>query len=209
MVWNVYESGAREVRLEDYIIIRAPRKAERIEDYPFDSSLPYLDLHALETGEVTKYAATSNAVVDESSLVIVKDGYRSGKVMRGQKGVAGSTLAVLTPDTDELLPGYLYSYLTYRYDDLQGNSRGTTINHLNTAYLRHMMIPLPSRVTQEQVGEKYQRVEMLAKQLQQDALKLKEVATRLGNKELQIMSEQLSGKAEQIMRAWLQQIFER
>ena len=113
MVDSVYKESAREVVLTELVNIRSARKPERVEDYPFDSSVPYINIQALETETPNKFAGESSFIIGEKDLVIVKDGYRSGKVFFAQEGIAASTLAILSPMNNNVRMDYLYCYLSY------------------------------------------------------------------------------------------------
>lgn len=208
MVDSVYKDSIREIPLANLVEIRSARKPDRLEDYPFDSSLPYIDIKALESATPIRYTEVSDYIMSKRDLVMVKDGYRSGKVFRSQeKGIAASTLVILSPKQDEVFMDYLYCYLAYCYEDFQNRKRGTTVGHLDMRYLKELLIPVPDMNKQREVAAKYQRIEMLVNETKAKALRLKELA--MDNKGLKSASENLQQQVEMMQKAWLHRIFDR
>ena len=209
MVENIYTAGAQELLLEDIVEIRSARRPKQVEERPFDSSLPYVTIQSLELGGVGQYADLSGVEIDEKDLVVVKDGYRSGKVFFAKEGIAASTLAVLKPQKNDVLTNYLYCYLSYCYDDFQKRLRGTTIGHLDMNYLKQLIIPVPDMVKQEELAEKFQRIASMTDELKKKALQLKELSIKLESKELKSKSDDLSLQVEMTLKSWLHQIFKK
>lgn len=209
MVENIYNQDVQIYHLRDLVEIRSSRRSVRVDNYPFKDALPYMDIQTLESGIASKYAEKGGAIVNTGDLLMVKDGYSSGKVYRGKEGIAGSTFTVLSPKSEDLREDYLYCYLTYCYDDFQKRKRGTTVGHLDMNYLKKLLVPLPNVRTQQEIAGKYQRIETLAAAIRDKALHLKELSVDLGNKELKKKSEQLIIHVEMTTKAWLHQTFSR
>ena len=209
MVDNVYKESIREIPLAELVWVRSARRPERVEEYPFNGSVPYIDIKALETASPCRYTEASNFIMSKQDLVIVKDGHRSGKVFHGMEGVAASTLIILSPGSNDISLDYLYCYLAYCYDDFQNRKRGTAVGHLDVRYLKDLLIPVPDIDIQREIAEKYQHIEMLADETKLKALRLKELSTALDNKGLKAASENLQQQVEMMKKAWLHQIFDR
>ena len=209
MVDNIYKYQVQTALLGDIVNIRAARRPERVESYPFDSSLPYVNIQTLEFGTPELFTENSGGVMDKNDLVIVKDGSRSGKVFYAQEGVAASTLAVLSPKSDELNLNYLYCYLTYSYDDFQSRLRGSTIVHLDMNYLRQLKVPYPDVRMQNEIAEKYHNIEKLVNRLREKTLRLKEISIEAGNVELKKLSDNLNAEVDLIQKSWLHQVFKK
>ena len=209
MVDNIYKYQVQTALLGDIVNIRAARRPERVESYPFDSSLPYVNIRTLELGTPGLFTENSGGVMDKNDLVIVKDGSRSGKVFYAQEGVAASTLAVLSPKSDELNLNYLYCYLTYSYDDFQSRLRGSTIVHLDMNYLRQLKVPYPDVRMQNEIAEKYHNIEKLVNRLREKTLRLKEISIEAGNVELKKLSDNLNAEVDLIQKSWLHQVFKK
>lgn len=210
MTENVYKDTIQELPLFELVNIRAARKPERVEDYPFDSSVPYMDIKVLESGTPSRYAKDAKFNIERGDIVMVKDGYRSGKAFRAQEnGVAASTMVILSPNQDAVKMDYLYCYLAYCYEDLQKRVRGEAIVHLDMDYLKHLIIPLPCQVRQTKIAKKYKRLESLSNKMKEKSSRLKEISLKLGNNELKKESENLYWQVEMILKSWLHQIFDR
>ena len=209
MVNNVYTVNIREMPLVDLVEIRSARRPRRVEVRPFDSSLPYVTIKMLETGASGQYADKAGYVVGENDLVMVKDGYRSGKVFFAQEGIAASTLAVLSLKNDDVLTSYLYCYLSYRYDDFQKRIKGAAIGHLDMNYLKQMVIPVPDMATQQEVADKFQRIEELTNELKQKTQRLKELSMEMSRKDLKKKCDELNLQAEMTLKAWLNEVFKK
>ena len=209
MVDNVYKESIREIPLSELVWVRSARRPEKVEEYPFNGSVPYIDIKALESATPSRYTEASNFIISKQDLVMVKDGHRSGKVFHGMEGVAASTFVILSQGSNEISIEYLYCYLAYRYDDFQNRKRGTAVGHLDLGYLKDLLIPLPDINKQREVAEKYQFIETLVNETKVKALRLKELATALDNKSLKAASENLQMQVEMMHKAWLYQIFDR
>lgn len=209
MIDNIYKGVIQEVELENLVSIRIARKPGRVEAHPFDSSLPYMNIQTLELGEQNQYAEYSGYVIGKNDLVIVKDGHRSGKVFRGQEGIAASTMAILSPKNEHIHIDYIYCYLIYCYEDFQSRLRGELIAHLDMNYLRQMRIPLPDVEKQRAIAVKYQHLETSANHMRDLASQLVDLSTKLANNELKKKGEALTLKVDMMLKAWLHQIFEK
>lgn len=209
MVDNVYKESIREIPLAELVWVRSARRPERVEEYPFNGSVPYIDIKALETASPCRYTEASNFIMSKQDLVMVKDGHRSGKVFHGKEGVAASTFIILSQVSNDISLDYLYCYLAYCYDDFQNRKRGTAVGHLDVRYLKDLLIPVPDIDIQREIAEKYQHIEMLADETKLKALRLKELSTALDNKGLKAASENLQQQVEMMKKAWLHQIFDR
>ena len=174
MVDNVYKESIREIPLAELVWVRSARRPERVEEYPFNGSVPYIDIKALETASPCRYTEASNFIMSKQDLVMVKDGHRSGKVFHGKEGVAASTFIILSQVSNDISLDYLYCYLAYCYDDFQNRKRGTAVGHLDVRYLKDLLIPVPDIDIQRDIAEKYQRIETLADETKSKALRLKE-----------------------------------
>ena len=208
MADSVYKNLIQEVPLSNLVEIRSARKPERVEDYRFDSSLPYVDIKMLESGVSNRFAEDNRFAFNSDDLIMVKDGYRSGKVFRTQEeGIAASTLVVLSLKQDYVLVDYLYCYLTYCYEHFQINIKGDFISHLDMNYLKQLKVPVPSLSKQKEIAEQYLKIESRAKDAMEKSLRLKDLSLKLKSKELKEASEYLNKQVEMIQKSWLNQIF--
>lgn len=142
--------GWLQLPLSKLITIRKGKKPSKLSFKKFIDSVPYLDIQAIEKGKVNQYADQYSTVIsDENDLFIVADGSRSGLVGKGMNGAVGSTLLCITPIG--LNPLYLFYFLKLKYDDLNGNTRGASIPHLDIEIFMNLKIPFPSQEEQERI----------------------------------------------------------
>lgn len=208
MVDSIHHGSVQYFLLTDLVYIHSARRPKRVEGIPFEGSVPYVDIQTLESGNPRKYAEGKDYVLEENDLVMVKDGHRSGKVFHAQKGVAASTLTILSPKCNRVQIDYIYCYLAYCYEDFQSRKRGSTIAHLDMNYLKRLLIPLPDVAKQKEIAEKYNRLELLVKKLKTKALRLVELSQKLESSELKESCNNLTQQGEMILKSWLHQLFD-
>src|SRR5258708_4359683 len=106
--------GAELSLLVDY---KKGKKPKRMESKPFNNSLVYLDIRAIEkkNDEIFVDLETSNAT-DENELIVVWDGARAGWVGKSRNGALGSTLMGLRPKINK---DYLFRFLQTQFVYLQ------------------------------------------------------------------------------------------
>lgn len=208
MIDSIHHGSVQYFLLTDLVYIHSARRPKRVEGIPFEGSVPYVDIQTLESGLPSKYAEGKDFVLEEKDLVMVKDGHRSGKVFHAQRGVAASTLTILSPKSDRVQIDYIYCYLAYCYEDFQSRKRGSTIAHLDMNYLKRLLIPLPDVAKQKEIAEKYNRLELLVKKLKTKALRLVELSQKLESSELKESCNNLTQQGEMILKSWLHQLFD-
>ncbi len=80
--------------------------------------------------------------IQEDDIVLVADGESSGKVLRYQSGVVGSTLLHLKI-LDKKLKHYVYLVLKFFEKEIMSHRTGSAIPHLDKEYLRGLQILHP------------------------------------------------------------------
>ena len=73
----------------------------KLSDNYFEGYSPYLLIEAFKTGKIEFWTVEKEPRVDENDVVLVADGESSGKVLRYQKGILGSTLLTLKPKREK------------------------------------------------------------------------------------------------------------
>lgn len=143
--------------LGELIVYRKGRKPKVSNKQKFHNSIPYLDIKAIETGEVTNWVdENSSSICNEDELLMVWDGARSGWIGKAQHGAIGSTIMSLKPiiiNTD-----YLYHYLKMNYNYLNSNTKGTGIPHVNSEILLNLRIPFAPLQEQDRIAKKLNKV---------------------------------------------------
>ena len=106
---------------------------------------PYLLIETFKTGKVEFWTKEKEPCVEENDIVLVADGESSGKILRYQKGILGSTLLTLkTKKRDSsLLKHFLYLTLKFYEDEIMSHRTGSAIPHLDKDYLKNFPLLLP------------------------------------------------------------------
>lgn len=150
---SIYPPHWKELPLKEFVIARKGKKPLKLSDETFTDSLPYLDIDAIENGNIKQYADDITTLKSElDDIFIVADGSRSGLVKRGMVGAVGSTLLCITPLAVNV--DYLYYYLQSKFEYLNKNTTGSSIPHLNQKLLLNMAIPIPPIEEQNLIAKK-------------------------------------------------------
>lgn len=138
----------RTVKLSELLITTKGRKPANVGDRSSVRELPYIDINAFENNEITSYCSPENAVLcNETDVLMVWDGSRSGLVGMGIYGALGSTLVAIS--IPFILPQYIYYFLLSKFDELNNNTRGMGIPHIDPVYLGEIDFPITSVSNQE------------------------------------------------------------
>jgi restriction endonuclease S subunit len=125
-------------------------KPSILKDKPFEHSVPYLDISALETGEIKEYTYRELGNLSTANdVLVVWDGSRSGLAFRGQAGIIGSTIMKITPIG--LDAEYLHLFLKCHYEYLNKNAIGGGIPHVNADLFFDLAIPYISLPVQKEI----------------------------------------------------------
>ena len=117
----------------------------KLSDNYFEGYSPYLLIETFKTGKIEFWTIEKEPTVDENDVVLVADGESSGKVLRYQKGILGSTLLTLKPKRENFVELKHLIYLTLKFyeDDLMSHRTGSAIPHLDKDFLKSFLILLP------------------------------------------------------------------
>lgn len=118
-----------------------------------EGSIPYLDIEALDRGNVRRY--TSDAKAPQSTdrdILVVCDGSRSGLVLEGKNGAIGSTLSVI--ETPLFIQPFVKLIFRQGYQRMNSSMKGAAIPHLDSKSLLLEVIGLPPLAEQKRIIEK-------------------------------------------------------
>jgi type I restriction enzyme S subunit len=119
------------------------KRCELSEEY-VDGYKPYLLIETYTTGNVTHWTNEKQPLADRLDIVLVADGESSGKVLRFQSGIVGSTLLMLKPRFNSPdLRHFAYLFLKNVEEELMAHRTGSAIPHLDKDYLANIEISLP------------------------------------------------------------------
>lgn len=109
-----------------------------------------------ETGEhITQAGLDESAAKKLPAGTLLMAMYGQG-VTRGKVGMLGieaacnQACAAMNPIGDDVLPRYLYHYLTYRYDAIRSLAHGGQQQNLNLDIVRKIDVPVPSTTHEQQ-----------------------------------------------------------
>jgi len=128
---------------KEFYLIKG-RKYELFDDY-FEGCSPYLLIETFKTGKIEFWTIEKEPQVEENDVVLVADGESSGKVLRYQKGILGSTLLTLKPKRENSIELKHLIYLTLKFyeDEIMSHRTGSAIPHLDKDFLKSFLILLP------------------------------------------------------------------
>jgi len=128
---------------KEFYLIKG-RKYEVSDDY-FEGFSPYLLIETFKTGKIEFWTSEKEPQVDENDVVLVADGESSGKVLRYQKGILGSTLLTLKPKSGNFIELKHLIYLTLKFyeNEIMSHRTGSAIPHLDKDFLKSFLMLLP------------------------------------------------------------------
>lgn len=143
------------------------RKGKVPKDLSENGSTPYLDIEALDRGNIRRYTNdTKIPLATAQDLLVVCDGSRSGLVLDGMHGAIGSTLAVI--DTLPVISPFIKLIFRHGYERLNSSLKGAAIPHLDTKKLLNEVSGLPSLDEQYRIVSKVDELMALCDQLEQE-----------------------------------------
>jgi len=142
-----------EIPLGDEVEYKKGKKPKVLEENQLDDLVPYIDIKAFEKKIIRKYADQDSGVfaVEDDSLM-VWDGARSGLVGNGINGVIGSTLMRVRPIGSH--NKYLHYFLQSKYQEVNTNTKGTGIPHVDPMVLWNINYPIAPLNEQIRIANK-------------------------------------------------------
>ena len=140
--------------LKEVVTYTKGKKPKQLSELPFDNSIPYIDIKALEKDLIEQYAdVESSKSFSPNDIAVVWDGARCGWVSKSKEGAIGSTICALTPKNN-IESNYLYYFLLEKYPIVNSKGRGVGIPHVDPTFFWDMEVPIPSPKEQKQIAEK-------------------------------------------------------
>ncbi len=187
--------GWHQKKIKEIVKYKKGKKPRILANEEFENSVPYLDIQALELGEIRRYAdIESSNMLDTNSIAIVWDGARSGWVSKGKYGAVGSTIAALTPVA--LNVDYFYHFLRSQFENLNKNTRGTGIPHVNPDILWNIQMPIAPLSEQQRIVAK---LDAVFEHLDRVREKLDRIPELLKNFRQQVLTQAVTGE---LTREW-------
>ena len=144
--------------LKEVVTSTKGKKPKQLSELPFDNSIPYIDIKALEKDLIEQYAdVESSKSFSPNDIAVVWDGARCGWVSKSKEGAIGSTICALTPKNN-IESNYLYYFLLEKYPIVNSKGRGVGIPHVDPTFFWDMEVPIPSPKEQKQIAEKLDKL---------------------------------------------------
>jgi type I restriction enzyme S subunit len=137
----------------ELVTILKGRKAPEVFDDLQPGAERYLQIDDLRPGATPKYARDAKGVLaTEGDVLIAWDGANAGTVGFGLRGYAGSTIAILRPNPEEIHAPFLGYFLHSKFEYLQENCTGATIPHISRRSLEELQLTTPPLPEQKRIA---------------------------------------------------------
>jgi len=187
---NELPKGWKIQPLKDVVKSMKGKKPKLLSELPFDNSIPYIDIKALEKDLIEQYAdIESSKSFSNKDIAVVWDGARCGWVAKAKEGAIGSTICALTPLDIE--SDYLYYFLLSKYSLVNSKGRGVGIPHIDPTLFWNMEVPIPLPKEQKQIAEK---LDKLFDQIESIKKSTERIPELLKNFRQQILTYAVTGK---------------
>ncbi|SRR6266540_467953 len=154
---NGLPEGWSSIPLEDLVSARKGKKPRAEKDSASKGFIPYLNIQAIEKGEVSSYAeAASSRLGTADDVLVVWDGARSGWPGLGREGAIGSTIMALQPKAGDRT--YLYRWLQTQFEHVNSNTRGTGIPHVDPEVFWKLEVPFAPLNEQRRIVTKLEKL---------------------------------------------------
>jgi type I restriction enzyme, S subunit len=172
----LHENWTKAHNFELFSLIKGKNPKDLSES---EKKYPYLDIEALDRGNVRRFSNDEKAPkCSESDILVVCDGSRSGLVLNGKSGIVGSTLAII--ETPNEIQEFVKLIFLQSFEKYNSTMKGAAIPHLDTQKLLAECIPLPPLEEQKAivavVEQLFKEMEQL-EQLTESRIRLKEQFT--------------------------------
>ena len=177
--------------LKEVVTSTKGKKPKQLSELPFDNSIPYIDIKALEKDLIEQYAdVESSKSFSPNDIAVVWDGARCGWVSKSKEGAIGSTICALTPKNN-IESNYLYYFLLEKYPIVNSKGRGVGIPHVDPTFFWDMEVPIPSPKEQKQIAEKLDKLFDQIETIKEASNKIPEL---LKNFRQQVLTYAVTGK---------------
>jgi len=137
-------------------------KAPEVFDEPRPGAYPYLQIEDLRPDPTPKYAIDKDGTIaTKEDVLIAWDGANAGTIGFNLEGYIGSTIAILRPTQDDIHAPYLGYFLRSKFSEIQENTTGATIPHVNRGYLESLRLLLPPLPEQRRIASLLSRADRL------------------------------------------------
>jgi type I restriction enzyme S subunit len=182
-------------QLHEIVKIFKGGKAPEVFDKPKQGANRYIQIEDLRPDATLKYAIDKDgALAKKTDVLIAWDGANAGTVGFDLEGYIGSTLAILRPTHDDIHAPYLGYFLRSKFDEIQENTTGAAIPHINRDHLENLQLPIPPLPEQRRIADLLARADRLRR--------LRRTARQLGDTYLQSVFLEMFGDPVRNQKGW-------
>ena len=144
----------------------------------FDNSTagayPYITIDVANGGKC-QYCFSDDMPVCNGEVIMVMDGAASGDIYIGNRGVLGSTFAMLKKKSEDISDALIYVILSSRKNVYKKVNTGSTVPHANKKFIENMRVPVTDNMSSfsRVFDEIYKKIE-LAKRENQELISLRD-----------------------------------
>lgn len=160
---ELYDNWTKAYNFELFSLLKGKNPKDLSET---EKKFPYLDIEALDRGNVRRYSNDEKAPkCTEFDILVVCDGSRSGLVLDGKSGIVGSTLAII--ETPIEIQDFVKLFFLQSFEKYNSTMKGAAIPHLDTQKILAESIGLPPLEEQKAIVETVDRLFKEVEQLEQ------------------------------------------
>ena len=145
-------------KLDNFAIYQKGKKPKLVSDSKTDICfMPYVNIKAFEKGIVDEYTDGDKCTLcKDGDFFDVWDGARAGYIGKAIKGALGSTLVKI--NFPGILNEYAYQFLVSKYLQINTNTKGTGIPHVDPNILWNYKFPIPPLAEQQRIVAKIEEL---------------------------------------------------
>ncbi len=134
-------NGWQVVRFDSIAKFIKGKKANESTSVHYGNLVPNILLDAVASGTYSYVIPDKMVMADRNDIIMVMDGASSGKVIRGEYGAIGSTLAKI--ETKSQYKNLLYTLLLSNEKEISDNNTGSAIPHANKNFINMKLVCIP------------------------------------------------------------------
>ena len=192
---DVLPEGWELKKLGSVVQYEKGKKPSNLNDEKNDIfTIPYIDIQGFEKGIIKSWTDGKNArLCQNSDLLMVWDGARAGLVGSGSTGALGSTLMKISfPKVNHT---YGFYFLYSKFSDINSNTKGTGIPHVDPSVLWNFEFPIPPLPEQQYLSQK---LTALLDEVAQTKQRLEAIPAQLKQFRQSVLADAVSGRLMEI-----------
>lgn len=192
---DVLPEGWELKKLGSVVQYEKGKKPSNLNDEKNDIfTIPYIDIQGFEKGIIKSWTDGKNArLCQNSDLLMVWDGARAGLVGSGSAGALGSTLMKISfPKVNHT---YGFYFLYSKFSDINSNTKGTGIPHVDPSVLWNFEFPIPPLPEQQYLSQK---LTALLDEVAQTKQRLEAIPALLKQFRQSVLADAVSGRLTEI-----------